>query len=218
MFTGIVQGMATVDTIEKLPGLHRFVMRLPEGLESAIQIGASIALNGVCMTVTRQDGNLVSFDAMAETLNLTSLGSLAEDESVNVERSARQGDEIGGHLVSGHVDGLATIVAIEDTENNRRVTYELPDWAMVYLFRKGFIALDGCSLTIAELDKQSHSLTVSYIPETLRATVHGMRGVGEQVNFEIDRQTQAIVDTVKAVIIENPDMIRDLLKDTLNGA
>lgn len=212
MFTGIVQGMATVESIEKLTGLHRFVMRLPEGLDKDIQIGASIALNGVCMTVTSQQKRLVTFDAMAETLNLTSLGDLAVGDPVNVERSARQGDEIGGHLVSGHVDGLATVVAVEDTENNRRVTYELPSWAMVYLFRKGFIALDGCSLTIAELDKAQQHLTVSYIPETLRATVHGVRGVGDKVNFEIDRQTQAIVDTVKAVISENPQMIRDLLR------
>ena len=211
MFTGIVQGMATVEAIEKLSGLHRLSVRLPAGLETNITLGASIALNGVCMTVTRQDGNLVSFDAMAETLNLTSLGDLQTGDAVNVERSARQGDEIGGHVVSGHVDGLATIVAVDTSENNQEVTYELPAWAMTYLFKKGFIALDGCSLTIAGLDKNQCRLSVCYIPETLKATVHGQRQEGERVNFEIDRQTQAIVDTVKNVLTENPDWLRSLL-------
>ena len=214
MFTGIVQGMATVEAIEKLPGLQRLSIRLPAGLESDIAIGASIAVNGVCMTVTGQQGTTVSFDAMDETLNLTSLGTLNTGDRVNVERSAKQGDEIGGHLVSGHVDGVARVVAVEDSDNNRRVTYELPQWAMVYLFKKGFIALDGCSLTIADLDKTQCRLSVSYIPETLRVTVHGERAVCDAVNFEIDRQTQAIVDTVKNLIAENPDWIRDLLNQS----
>lgn len=212
MFTGIVQGMATVEAIEKLPGLQRLTLRLPAGLENHISLGASIAINGVCMTVTGQKSTLVSFDAMDETLKLTSLGGLSEGNQVNVERSARQGDEIGGHLVSGHVDGMATIVAVEDSDNNRRVTYQLPEWAMAYLFKKGFIALDGCSLTIADLDKDQCQLSVSYIPETLRVTVHGTRALGEQVNFEIDRQTQAIVDTVKNLISDNPQWLRDLLQ------
>ncbi|MDX1692568.1 MAG: riboflavin synthase subunit alpha [Ketobacteraceae bacterium] len=210
MFTGIVQGLATVEAIEKKPGLHRVSLRLPTGLEKDIVTGASIAVNGVCMTVTGQHQAVVHFDAMAETLGLTSLGDLKEGDPVNVERSARQGDEIGGHLVSGHVDGMATIVDVAATENNRRVTYKMPDWAMVYLFKKGFIALDGCSLTIADIDREQHCLTVCYIPETLRMTVHGQRGKGDRVNFEIDRQTQAIVETVRNLLRENPDWIRQL--------
>lgn len=212
MFTGIVQGMALVAALEKKPGLISMSVELPDELAAGVAIGASIALNGVCMTVTAIDGNTISFDAMDETLNLTSLGDLKVGDQINVERSAKQGDEIGGHIVSGHVDGMATIVAVDTAENNRRVTYELPDWAMVYLFKKGFISLDGCSLTIADLDKRKCRLAVSYIPETLRVTTHGQRGVGDAVNFEIDRQTQAIVDTVKSLLQTHPEIVQDALK------
>ncbi|MCG8672554.1 MAG: riboflavin synthase subunit alpha, partial [Pseudomonadales bacterium] len=154
----------------------------------------------------------VSFDAMEVTLKLTSLGGLSVGDKVNVERSAKQGDEVGGHIVSGHVDGMADIVRVEPSENNQKVTYQLPESAMLYLFEKGFISLDGCSLTIAEIDKSKHQLTVSYIPETLRVTSHGLKQVGDKVNFEIDRQTQAIVDTVKHLLQDNPEWVRELLQ------
>lgn len=208
MFTGIVQGMATVVALEKLPGLSCIKVQLPEGLAQDLAVGASIALNGVCMTVTAFTGTTVSFDAMEETLNLTSLGLLSVGDQLNVERSAKQGDEVGGHIVSGHVDGMAEIVDIVPSENNQRVVYQLPSWAMVYLFKKGFISLDGCSLTIADIDKSKHQLSVSFIPETLRATTHGAKQVGDKVNFEIDRQTQAIVDTVKNVLQAHPELIQ----------
>lgn len=208
MFTGIVQGMAEVVALEKKQGLHRLAIRLPDGLNQRVTLGASIALNGVCMTVSQFADGIVEFDAMAETLTLTSLGDLTVGDKVNVERSAKQGDEIGGHLVSGHVDGIASVVTIDTTENNQRVAYELPETAMPYLFKKGFISFDGCSLTIADIDKSQRLIWVSYIPETLRVTVHGVRQVGDRVNFEIDRQTQAIVDTVKQLLQENPELLR----------
>lgn len=213
MFTGIVQGMAPIESLEKLEGLYRITVELPEGLEAGLAIGASIALNGVCMTVTGFDGRRVSFDAMDTTLQLTSLGGLEQGDSVNVERSAKQGDEVGGHIVSGHVDGMADIVASVPSDNNLKVTYQLPQSAMIYLFHKGFISLDGCSLTIAEIDKQKCQISVSYIPETLRVTSHGVKGVGDQVNFEIDRQTQAIVDTVKTLIQDNPEWIKSIINE-----
>lgn len=212
MFTGIVQGMAPIVALEQLPGLSRITVELPEGVDQGLAIGASIALNGVCMTVTAFEGRKVSFDAMDITLQLTSLGGLAPGDRVNVERSAKQGDEVGGHIVSGHVDGMAEIVAVEPSENNQRVTYQLPESAMIYLFNKGFISLDGCSLTIAAIDKGKAQISVSYIPETLRVTSHGIKQVGDKVNFEIDRQTQAIVDTVKSLLQDNPEWVKSLLQ------
>ncbi|MCG8672790.1 MAG: riboflavin synthase, partial [Pseudomonadales bacterium] len=141
MFTGIVQGMAPIVELEKLSGLYRLSIELPEGLEHGLSVGASIALNGVCMTVTGFNNRQVSFDAMEVTLKLTSLGGLSVGDKVNVERSAKQGDEVGGHIVSGHVDGMADIVSVEPSENNQKVTYQLPESAMLYLFEKGFISL-----------------------------------------------------------------------------
>ncbi|MCG8316828.1 MAG: riboflavin synthase subunit alpha [Pseudomonadales bacterium] len=207
MFTGIVQGLGTVAAIEALAGLSRFTIELPAGTENDISLGASIALNGVCMTVTQFDGALVSFDAMDQTLRLTSLSDLKVGDQINVERSAKQGDEVGGHIVSGHVDGVAEIVAVDVSEHNQRVTYRLPASAMMYLFDKGFVSLDGCSLTIAALDKSQQTLSVSFIPETLRMTTHGFRQPGDRVNFEIDRQTQAIVDTVKNLLHDHPELL-----------
>ena len=211
MFTGIVQGLGTVVAIERLVGLSRFSIELPMGTDKDLAIGASVALNGVCMTVTQFDGNLVSFDAMEQTLALTSLGGLNEGDRINVERSAKQGDEVGGHIISGHVDGVAEIVAVDVSENNQRVTYRLPEQAMIYLFDKGFISLDGCSLTIASIDKSQQTLTVGFIPETLRVTTHGFRQPGDQVNFEVDRQTQAIVDTVKNLLKDHPELLQQHL-------
>lgn len=199
MFTGIVQGLARVVEVAESPGLSRVRVALPEGRAANIQIGASVAVNGTCLTVTEIDGDVLSFDIMAETLRATNLGRLAAGSDVNYERSARVGDEIGGHNVSGHVHTTAAVKAVEDTPNNRRVVFELPDdkW-MRYVLPKGFIAVDGCSLTVGEVEGRTFS--VYLIPETLRVTVFGFKGVGDSVNVEVEAQTQAIVDTVERVV------------------
>lgn len=167
-------------------------------------IGASIAIDGVCLTVTSCDQatGIVAFDIMQQTIDLTSLGLLQEGNWVNLERSARHNDEIGGHCVSGHVDNTAEVISLERSENNLRIHYRYPPGLDKYLFKKGFVALNGCSLTIADIDHQACTLVVSYIPETLRATTHGDKMPGDRINLEVDRQTQAIVDTVERVLAE----------------
>lgn len=127
-----------------------------------------------------------------------------EGSQVNFERSARVGDEIGGHNVSGHVHCTAGIVEVQETENNKRLTFEIPDdkW-MKYVLPKGFISVDGCSLTVGEVEGRRFS--VYLIPETLRVTVFGFKGVGDKVNIEIEAQTQAIVDTVERVVAQYLD-------------
>ena len=174
----------------------RYVLR--DGLE----IGASVGLNGVCMTVTRIENDRVHFDAMQETLSLTTLGQLAVGDLVNVERSAKQGAEIGGHLISGHVDGRAVVTAVERSENNLTLFFQLPKTLVKYVFRKGFIGLHGCSLTVASMDSSRGVFSVCLIPETLRSTNLGALSVGAEVNIEVDRQTQVIVDTVERVLAE----------------
>lgn len=176
-------------------------VKLPTGNTDHLKLGASVAINGTCLTVTDFQKDILSFDIMMETLRATNLGELGAGSVVNFERAAKMGDEIGGHNVSGHVHTTATITDIEQTPNNRRVTITLTEdrW-MKYVLPKGYIAVDGCSLTIGEIGERS--FTVYLIPETLRATVFGIKSVGDTVNIEVETQTQAIVDTVERVVAQ----------------
>ncbi|QTG93312.1 riboflavin synthase subunit alpha [Vibrio fluvialis] len=198
MFTGIVQGTAKVVTIEKKEKFQTHVLELPEALGKGLSIGASVAHNGCCLTVTKIDGTQVSFDLMQETLRLTNLGELAAGDLVNIERAAKFGDEIGGHSMSGHISQMATIVDVIDTPNNRTIWFELPPQHMKYVLAKGFIGLDGCSLTIGEV--KANRFNVHLIPETMQRTLFGYKQMGDHVNVEFDPQTQAIVDTVERVL------------------
>lgn len=203
MYTGIVQGAFELGDVLSRPGLSSFQIELPTPLLVELAIGASVAMDGVCLTVTTIDGPRVGFDVMQQTLAVTTLGQLVAGSRVNIERSAKQGVEIGGHMISGHVDGTVEVVAIERPENNCFVSYRAPAEKMKYIFEKGFISLNGCSLTVARVDRVENSFTVCFIPETLRVTTHGDKSLGDKLNFEIDRQTQAIVDTVENFMAAN---------------
>lgn len=195
MFTGIVQGTARVEALEQQTGLHRITLRFPEDFLAGIRVGASVSVNGACLTVTDARESEALFDVMMETLRVTTLGGLQEGDSVNVERAARIGDEIGGHLLSGHVHCMGVVSTIEEPENNRRIALSVPEEWRPYLISKGYIAIDGASLTIAELT--GDGFAVYLIPETLRATHFGALGEGDRVNIEIDHQTQTIIETLK---------------------
>lgn len=198
MFTGIVQGTAKVVKIEKKERFQTHVIELSGELRNGLEIGASVAHNGCCLTVTQIEGSHISFDLMQATLALTNLGSLTEGDSVNIERAAKFGDEIGGHSMSGHISLMATIVDVINTPNNRTIWFDLPKESMKYVLAKGYIGIDGCSLTIGEVEENRFS--VHLIPETLQRTLFGGRTKGERVNIEFDPQTQAIVDTVERVL------------------
>ncbi|EPS3400596.1 riboflavin synthase subunit alpha [Vibrio vulnificus] len=200
MFTGIVQGTAEVIIIEAKESFQTHTIRLCGEMLSGLAIGASVAHNGCCLTVTKIADELVSFDLMQATLQLTNLGALRVGDRVNIERAAKFGDEIGGHSMSGHISTTATIDQIIDTPNNRTIWFKLPyDDAMKYILAKGYIGVDGCSLTIGEVEADRFS--VHLISETLNRTLFGQRNVGESVNIEFDPQTQAIVDTVERVLL-----------------
>lgn len=198
MFTGIVQGTAKVVHIDKKDRFQTHVVELEGALNEGLEIGASVAHNGCCLTVTKIEGSQISFDLMQATLALTNLGELAEGDSVNIERAAKFGDEIGGHSMSGHISLMAEIADVIDTPNNRTIWFTLPEESMKYVLAKGYIGLDGCSLTIGEVEDTRFS--VHLIPETLERTLFGRRQVGEKINVEFDSQTQAIVDTVERVL------------------
>lgn len=198
MFTGIVQGTAIVDTIDKKDDFQTHIVKLEGCLLEGLSVGASVAHNGCCLTVTHINGNLVSFDLMKETLAVTNLGLLTVGDQVNIERAAKFGDEIGGHSMSGHINVTTEICAIEQTPNNRTIWFTIPESYQKYLLRKGYIGIDGCSLTIGQVE--NGRFCVHLIPETLQRTLFGDRKVGDKVNLEIDPQTQAIVDTVERVL------------------
>jgi len=201
MFTGIVQGTARVRGLSDLEGLRSFTLELPPGLAAGLEIGASVACDGVCLTVTERIGeHAARFDVMQQTLALTTLGSLAEGDPVNVERAAREGAEVGGHPLSGHVDCRARVVQVRAPANNRVLRLEVPAPWMRYVFAKGYIAVGGASLTVAEAGREPGGggwFEVWLIPETLRMTTFGRLVEGDELNVEIDRSTQVIVDTVR---------------------
>lgn len=193
MFTGIVQKYVPVIAIDRHPQLLKFAIQLED--HKGLSLGASIAVDGACLTVVKIDDSCVWFDVIEETLQKTTLNDLSVGKYVNMERAACFGDEIGGHQVSGHVYGTAKIVAVRDNQ----YTFQCPTGWMKYFFKKGYVAIDGVSLTIVEVD-QAGTLTVHLIPETLARTSLGVKKVGDLVNIEIDAQTQTIVETIERVL------------------
>ena len=200
MFTGIIQGTAVLAEVIEKEQFRTHIMTLPSHLLPGLETGASVAHNGCCLTVTRIDGDRVSFDLMQETLRLTNLGALAPGDAVNIERAARFGDEIGGHAMSGHIMCTAAVDEVVTTANNCRIWFQLPQGYEQYVFEKGYIGIDGISLTVG--DVQDGRFCVNLIPETLERTVIRDRIAGTRVNIEIDPQTQAIVDTVERVMAQ----------------
>lgn len=196
MYTGIVQGLCEVRAVVHEPGLHRLTVALGE-LASGLDAGASVAVNGTCLTVTRNKGTDVSFDMIRQTLETTNLGDVVAGARVNVERSFRVGDEVGGHLLSGHISGTAEVARVEEAPNERTLYLTVPEPLTRYLAPKGFVALDGASLTIAHLDRARREIGICLIPETVARTTLGAVGAGDRVNLEVDSQTQTIVDTVE---------------------
>ncbi|CNB56639.1 riboflavin synthase [Yersinia similis] len=201
MFTGIVQGTGPVVAIEEKSNFRTHVVELPIDMLPELALGASVAHNGCCLTVTHIEGNRVSFDLMKETLRLTNLGDINVGDKVNLERAAKFSDEIGGHLMSGHIICTAEIAKIYTSENNRQIWFRMPsEDLMKYVLHKGFIGIDGISLTIGEV--VGNRFCVHLIPETLSRTTLGKKRLGHRVNIEIDPQTQAVVDTVERVLAQ----------------
>ncbi|MCX8956110.1 riboflavin synthase subunit alpha [Erwinia psidii] len=201
MFTGIVQGTAEVLAIEEKANFRTHLVRFPAEMLPGLELGASVSHNGCCLTVTEVNGDQVSFDLVKETLRITNLGDLKPGDKINVERAAKFSDEIGGHLMSGHIMTTAVISKILTSENNREIWFKPQDaQQMKYILHKGFIGIDGISLTVGEVT--STKFCVHLIPETLARTTLGGKRLGDRVNIEIDPHTQAIVETVERVLAQ----------------
>ncbi len=223
MFTGIVQGIATVRALTERPGLRTYTLAFPLGFAQGLAIGASVAVDGTCLTVTALHGDgegtgAADFDVMQQSLALTTLAGLREGSAINVERAAKDGAEIGGHPLSGHIDFMATLAQLSTPDNNRVLRIAVPAPWMRYVFAKGYIAVNGASLTVAEAQRErdgSGWFEVWLIPETLRMTTFGDKAVGDALNIEIERSTQVFVDTVRDAIDERLGPLLPLLEGLL---
>ena len=196
MFTGIVQALVPIQRIDDEGDLKRLCLDLGE-LTDGLKLGASVAVNGTCLTVTRVEQGAAWFDVITETLRVTNLGHLQEGDLVNVERSFQVGDEVGGHIVSGHVTATAELLERQVSGNDHVLTFALDEPWMKYVFHKGFIALDGASLTVSAVDRALCRFSVSLIPETLARTTLGLVAQGDRINVEVDAQTMTTVETVE---------------------
>ncbi len=184
MFTGIVTDLGEVRRVARDQGLDaRFEVATRYDLDS-VDIGASIAHNGVCLTVIEKAGESYVIQASAETLSKTTLGDWQVGTRVNLERACKVGDELGGHIVSGHVDGVARVVSIRPENESLRFTFEAPADLAKFVAPKGSVALDGVSLTVNEVDGRLFGINV--IPHTQAVTTFGGLREGDRVNMEID--------------------------------
>ena len=184
MFTGIIEGVGRLATLEHRGGDVRLTIDVGSLPFDAVQLGESIAVNGVCLTVIEFDARSFAADASNETLALTTLGALAVGDAVNLERAMRPTDRLGGHLVSGHVDGLGRVERIEPDARAQRWRFSAPAPLLRYIAKKGSICVDGVSLTVNEVDDAGFD--VALIPHTVAHTRFAHTQVGDAVNLEID--------------------------------
>jgi len=201
MFTGIIQATARIAHITQHPGRRALVLEFPPGFCRDLAIGASVSVDGVCLTVTEMPSPVQAcFDVIAQTLDISTLGSYGVGARVNVERAAREGAEIGGHPLSGHVDFRAALLHIEADAHNCRLRCAIPPAFRRYVFARGYIAVNGASLTVAAAERSAGWFEVCLIPETRRATTFMEKRAGDCLNVEVERQTQIIVDTVHEAV------------------
>ena len=212
MFTGIVQGVSTITSITDAEGLRTFTLELPQGLTDGLSAGASVSVDGVCLTVTSiPSSTSVVFDVVLQSLSVTTLASYVCGSTVNTERAARDGAEIGGHPLSGHIDFAARIESTRTSTNNQVLRLQVPPHFRKYIFPKGYIAINGASLTVSEVDRSAGWFEVWLIPETRRMTVFEQKQVGDWLNIEIERGTQVLVDTVRAKVEETMGSLKPAL-------
>ena len=185
MFTGLISHLGHVKSIELNGDSAKLNIECPE-ITGEIKIGDSVAVNGVCLTVTEFDAQGFAVDVMVQTLNLTSTGKLKASDPVNLELATKSSDRLGGHIVQGHVDGVARVAAIAQEPKWQRMDIKLPKALMKYVVAQGSITVEGVSLTVGQLDDDADQITVWLIPETLAKTNLSTKKVGDLLNIEVD--------------------------------
>ena len=195
MFTGLVTHVGEVSKIQASDKNDTYI-GIDIKWNDDLILGSSVCCNGVCLTVTSIRDNSLTFDIIVETLRVTNLSNLKESDLFNLERAARFGDEIGGHIISGHVSGIVKISKIKKTTNNHILSLKTSDDLIKYIFPKGYVSLNGISLTIGEVNKVENIFTVYLIPETLRITTMLDKKIGDMINLEVETQTKNTVDLI----------------------
>lgn len=196
MFTGLVQGVGEVISITKAE--DSALITFASDLAADLAVGDSISINGVCLTATAVKENSFTADVMVQTLKLTTLGSLVSGTKVNTELATRADARLGGHIVQGHVDGVAKVVASEPGDKWQRFVVQIPESLRRYVVNQGSICVDGVSLTVGEIEDQASQVTLWLIPETLAKTTLGQRKVGDLVNIEVDVLAKYVERLVQA--------------------
>jgi len=185
MFTGLIQAVGKVASIDHQESSARLEISSPD-IASQIAQGDSVSVNGVCLTVVSFDNNKFAVDVMVQTLNLTSTGSLEFGSAVNLELATRTSDRLGGHVVQGHVDGVAKVSKISADSQWTRMDISIPKDLMKYVVAQGSICVEGVSLTVGELNDQADQISVWLIPETLAKTNLSQKMIGDSLNIEVD--------------------------------
>ena len=200
MFTGIVSGQGSIHKIKNNVDYASITIKAPAGFSKNLKRGASVAVNGVCLTAKKGATDLLEFDVITETLEKTNFKLLSKGNKVNLERSMKADTEIGGHLVSGHIHGVGIIKSINDRGQTKDLRIQPPASLMEYLFYKGYVGLNGCSLTIGKVFKSSFNIHL--IPETIKVTNFQKMKKGDLINIEIDQTTINTVETIKKIMLE----------------
>ena len=200
MFTGIVSGKGHVQKIIKSKDYVSLIIKAPKGFSKNLTKGASVSVNGVCLTVKKGKTDILEFDVIEETLKKTNLKDISKSSKVNLERSMTAKTEIGGHLVSGHIHGTGEVLKVVNRQTTKDLQIKIPTSLREYFFYKGYVALNGCSLTIGKVLKTS--FYIHLIPETVSVTTFKDIKKGDLINIEIEQATINTVETVKRVMSE----------------
>jgi len=197
MYTGIVQCIASVAAVTPCEGYTTIAIENRDGIFDSARVGASVAVDGTCLTLTARDEARAHFDVSDPTAGRTTLAFLQVGDEVNIERSHCMLDENGGHNLYGHTEGIAYVQTLTRIGRTTRLSVRVPPAAIGYFFPRGFVGLHGCSLTVDTVDDRANVFTINLIPETLRLSTFGSKGVGDALNYEIDATTRIIVDTIQ---------------------
>jgi len=198
MFSGIVSGIGSVKSIKHKNDIISIEVKAPKNFSKKLKKGASVSVDGVCLTAINSDSDTIKFDVIEETLSRTTLGNFVKGQKVNLERSMTASSEIGGHLISGHIHCVSEIISINEKKSSKDMKISIPKGMDKYILEKGYIGVNGCSLTVGKVFKTNFNIHL--IPETLKVTNLDLLKEKSLVNIELDQNTVTIVDSVEKIL------------------